>query len=208
MLHLIGGISRRRTADLVRTAFGAIGAAALVGIVGAPPAAAHTALEGSSPADGARLSAPPDQVELDFSEPVRTQVRRVVVRGPDGRRFELGPSQVASDTVVQPLRPLGAAGEYQIIYRVVADDGHPLAGVVRFTMTRPGSGLGSLSGDSDSVANSIAAAQRAAEGRAAARRGGYDGPSLWALVIGAAVATAIAGGATWFGWRVTRDLDQ
>ena len=40
------------------------------------------------------------------------------------------------------MSPLGPAGAYEIGYRVVSDDGHPVQGKVAFTLTTPGPGGG------------------------------------------------------------------
>jgi copper resistance protein C len=165
---------------------------------------AHTALEATAPKDGARVGAEPDQVVLDFTGPIRTRLSKVTVRGPEGQRFESGPAQVTTDKVTQPLRPLGAVGRYQVIYRVVARDGHPLAGTVRFTLTRPGSAA--------TPAASAGAPEQAPapQARAAAEesdRGDSGGIPPWMLVIGAFGALAVVTGAVWFGRRVTHDID-
>ena len=53
-----------------RRAFGAVLAALTGLVVLAGPAAAHTDLESSSPAEGASLTSAPSEVKLTFEEPV------------------------------------------------------------------------------------------------------------------------------------------
>lgn len=112
-----------------------VAAAAVLGT--ASPAAAHSALEGSSPADQAALAQAPTEVTLTFNEPVSTQFVDVVVTGPDGAAHQDGAAAVAGDTVTQSLRTLAADGQYTIAYRVVSADGHPISGELRFSLTLP-----------------------------------------------------------------------
>jgi hypothetical protein len=44
----------------------------------------------------------------------------------------------AGSEVSTAVSPLGAAGAYEIGYRVVSDDGHPVTGKLSFTLTTPG----------------------------------------------------------------------
>ena len=36
------------------------------------------------------------------------------------------------------MNPLGPAGRYEVGYRIVSDDGHPVSGALSFTLTTPG----------------------------------------------------------------------
>jgi methionine-rich copper-binding protein CopC len=163
-----------------------------------PSAAAHTSLKGSNPKDGTSLSEAPDQIQLDFTEPIRTQLTRVSVRGPGDQRFEAGGAQSTATQVTQPLHPLGAAGKYEILFRVVALDGHPLVGTVRFTLTRPGP-----ADAGNSPGGATPSPETAADGNSA--DGG--GVSPWLLAVIAIAVLAFIAGAIWFGRSVTRDVD-
>jgi copper resistance protein C len=117
-------------------------AAALVAVVAlllsASPAVAHTRLESSDPADGADLSAAPEAVSLTFTENVDAEFASVSVVGPDGVNYQTGQLTASDGVVRSAVSPLGPAGRYEIGYRVVSDDGHPVQGVVSFTLTAPG----------------------------------------------------------------------
>jgi methionine-rich copper-binding protein CopC len=177
-----------------------LGVISAVALTTATPADAHTALEASSPNHGARIGTAPDQITLEFTGPIRTRLSKVTVRGPGGERFELGSPQAASDTVTQSLRPLATAGKYQVIYRVVARDGHPLAGTIRFTLTRPGPGV------TEVPATVEEGAPRSVRAATTQPDDVNDAPA-WLLAIGAAGTVSAVTGALWFGRRVTRDLD-
>lgn len=107
----------------------------------APPALAHSALEGTGPAEGSRVSSSPSEVSLQFNEPVSTRFGRVEVTGPDGTsRWHDGEPQVSGSVVTQPVGALGPAGPYRVAWRVISADGHPISGAYSFTLTEPGTG--------------------------------------------------------------------
>jgi methionine-rich copper-binding protein CopC len=113
--------------------------AGLVLVSGAGVAGAHNELIGSDPADGAQLPASPTRVVLIFDLPVQRGFSTVTVTGPDGQQWTAGPAVEEGAVVSAPLRPLGPAGQYTVGYRVLSADGHPVRGVVRFSLLRPGS---------------------------------------------------------------------
>lgn len=109
-------------------------------LAGAVPALAHTRLVGSDPADDASLDTAPDRVTLTFNETMQADFSTVTVVGPDGAEWQTGGITASGGTISVALRPLGPAGRYEIGYRVVSDDGHPVTGTVAFTLTAPGPG--------------------------------------------------------------------
>lgn len=104
-------------------------------LLGTTPASAHTQLESSDPADGASLATAPQSVSLTFNEAVQAGFTTVTVIGPDGVDYRSGATSDVDATVHAPVRALGPAGTYQIGYRAVAADGHPIAGRGAFTLT-------------------------------------------------------------------------
>lgn len=100
-------------------------------VAGAWPAGAHTSLLSSDPADGARLDTAPEQVVLTFSEPIREPSEASVQV--DGRTLEAQVSVDGPRLVVTPASPAG--GSYEINYRVVSADGHPVSGTTTFDVT-------------------------------------------------------------------------
>jgi methionine-rich copper-binding protein CopC len=111
------------------------GLLAALGVALAPtPAAAHTALIGSSPPDGSRLDQEPTLVALTFDEPIRAPAY-VVVTAPDGSRLSSAAPEVLDNTVTESVTSTGQAGTYTVAYRVVSVDGHPVSGELRYTVT-------------------------------------------------------------------------
>lgn len=108
----------------------AVGAA---GLATAVPATAHTSLADSSPKDRATVAEPPTVVTLEFTEPVQRDFVQVAVLDADEVHYEDGEAVVDSSTVTQAVQEL-PAGDYQISYRVGSSDGHPVTGVLTFTV--------------------------------------------------------------------------
>lgn len=183
-----------RSTSVVRVMLGALLGVGFL-VASAASAAAHTALEASSPKDGGRLGVAPSQLVLKFTEPILSTGARVVVQGPDGRRYESGVAQVAGDTLTQPVNPLGPAGRYLVESRIVARDGHPLTAGMRFTLTMPGPAAG----------GARAVARPAPLAAVSASPAGQAPP--WAPWIAAVAALIFVSGTVVFGRRVTRDLD-
>lgn len=121
---------RLPTGRLLAT-LGAVLLGVLTGAAGvAAPASAHTSLRSSSPADGATLTTPPGEVRLEFDERLASSPLAVAVTLA-GTRVESGPARADGAAVVTPVT-LPGPGAYTVAYRVVAGDGHPVQGTVRF----------------------------------------------------------------------------
>lgn len=115
-------------------------AAALLGVVPAPPASAHDELVSSDPAESSVVETLPSRATLVLSGRVR-KVRSVTVTGPDGDVAN-GKATFRDDEVRQNLWA-GPDGEYVLAYDVVSADGHQVTGEVHFE-------VGPVSGPTDS----------------------------------------------------------
>lgn len=153
-------------------------AAGLALLIGAGPASAHAQLEGSDPPDGSSLATGPSTVSIHFSDSMQTGFNTVTVIGPDHLAYQQGPVTAANDTVTVGVTPLGPAGKYEIGYRVVSDDGHPVSGSVSFTLTQAGTGKGVP------VSDAPQSAEAAAGGESG---GGSGGAPVWPWIVGAVV---------------------
>lgn len=112
---------------------------ALLVLLGSVPASAHDVLEGSDPADGASVATAPSRITLTFGEAPTPGTATVTVVGPDGAtRYEAGPATADGTRISVGVNPLGPAGRYEVGYRVVSSDGHPISGALSFTLTTPG----------------------------------------------------------------------
>ncbi|MEZ5958578.1 MAG: copper resistance protein CopC [Hyphomonadaceae bacterium] len=93
----------------------------------APPAAAHTTLEQTSPASGSVLTESPAQLTLTFGEP--TRLTSVAVATASGeRRLDFTPA--GSATTFTVASPQLAAGRNEIRWRALSRDGHPVDGSI------------------------------------------------------------------------------
>ncbi len=106
----------------------------------AAPAFAHSRLVSSDPADGASVDTGPTQVSLTFNEDMPPGFDNVAVIGPDGTAWQTGEVTTSGPTISITVAPLGPAGRYQVGYRVVSGDGHPVQGSTSFVLTKAGTG--------------------------------------------------------------------
>ena len=93
------------------------------------------------------------------------------------------------------VSPLGPAGAYEIGYRVVSDDGHPVQGKVAFTLTTPGP---AASAPTAAPAVAPAAAPHRASrstghdgGRPAGEQPAQRGAPIWPWLVGAVILVAV-----------------
>ena len=94
-------------------------------------------ITGSDPADGSTVPTAPTQVSVTFDETPQPEGAALTVVGPDGAHHEQGAVTVRDKVVSVPVGALPPAGAYEIGYRVVSSDGHPVSGSVAFTLTTP-----------------------------------------------------------------------
>jgi len=109
-------------------------ACAVTALATAAPALAHDELIGSTPSAGAALTALPARVVLRFEEPPDPQGIRMKVVGPDGRRVNASAPRLSGSTISERIRSSKRRGTYAITFRIISDDGHPVSGLIRFTV--------------------------------------------------------------------------
>ncbi|WP_250445924.1 copper resistance CopC family protein [Actinotalea sp. C106] len=100
----------------------------------APTAAyAHDELTGSTPAAEESLSTPPEEIVLIYSAEILELGNDVAVEGV-GQDWAAGDPVVDGQEVTVPLTEGMPAGEYTVTWRVVSSDGHPIEGVIPFSV--------------------------------------------------------------------------
>ncbi|MGO4804429.1 copper resistance protein CopC [Arthrobacter sp. 2MCAF15] len=107
--------------------------AVLLGAVS--PASAHDTLESSSPADGATLAAPPEQVAVTFNHNPLALGSQILVNDAAGANWADGPVEIVDNVAAQKLKSGAPAGKYTVHWRVASSDGHPIEGSFTFTAT-------------------------------------------------------------------------
>lgn len=102
-------------------------------VFGSGAALAHTSLTGASPGQGEVLEVPPEQLHLMFSGTVEPSLSTVEVTGPDGQPVaaEIQPASDGGNMLMAVLPELDN-GTYEVAYRVVSADGHPVEGSYTF----------------------------------------------------------------------------
>ncbi|MBV4457612.1 MULTISPECIES: copper homeostasis periplasmic binding protein CopC [Pseudomonas] len=100
---------------------------------------AHPKLLSSTPAEGADGAAP-EKIELRFSEPLTTQFSGAklvmtempgMAHSPMPMKARISAGSDPKTMLVTPLAPL-PAGTYQVQWRAVSSDTHPITGNVTF----------------------------------------------------------------------------
>lgn len=133
---MTGGRTRARFAALAATAAAFLAFATFA----APSAQAHDQLVSSTPAADAVLTTAPERVELVYTEEIVELGVIVEVVGFDGQNWVVGTPTVASTVVTVPLQPGMFEGAYELRWRVVSSDGHPIDGTSTFTVTHADEG--------------------------------------------------------------------
>jgi copper transport protein len=93
---------------------------------------AHATLARTVPANGAVLTTAPRAVRLAFDEPIRLGSGVKAIQNGAGSVLAGKPRIAGGRTLVVPLRQGLEDGDYTVLWRVVSDDGHSLAGVTTF----------------------------------------------------------------------------
>lgn len=117
-----------------RVVLTAAAVAVLVVFGAAAPASAHDELLASTPPADARLEAAPTEVSLTFSADVMTIGAAVIVVDASGRDWAAGEPTIDRGTVTVPVDEAMPAAGYEIRWRVVSSDGHPISGLIPFAI--------------------------------------------------------------------------
>ena len=117
-----------------RAITGGIVVAAVAVLASVVPASAHDQLLSSTPAEGERLASAPDEISLSFSADVLDVGAEVVVADAEGVDWVGADPLLSAGVVTVPLRAELPAAGYEVRWRVVSSDGHPISGVVPFTV--------------------------------------------------------------------------
>lgn len=159
-----------------------VAAAMTAALGGATAASAHDSLVSSTPAEGESVSTL-SEVSLEFSANLLglDGGNIVIVLGPDGRHYESECTSLAGPTLTTAVA-LGAPGDYQVEWRAVSSDGHPVSGVIPFTYT----GESTSAGAETSPCASAAGATAAPTARSS-DAGGVSGLTIGLVVGGGAV---------------------
>lgn len=118
----------------------ALTAAALFALADAAPAFAHDELIGSSPEQGEVLDASPEAIGLSFSNDIIEVGTTVVVVDHHGEEISVEEPVIAGSEVTVEL-PADLSGDYQVRWRAVSSDGHPIEGTIDFGVGAEATGV-------------------------------------------------------------------
>ncbi|MEU2821934.1 copper resistance protein CopC [Streptomyces bacillaris] len=111
-------------------------------LAGAGPAAAHAALTGSDPQDGAVVATAPKEVTLTFSEAIAVGDGSIRVLDPSSKRADTGvePKDLSDGSTVRygvELLPGLPDGTYTVAWQAISADSHPISGAFTFSIGAP-----------------------------------------------------------------------
>ncbi|MCW2319152.1 methionine-rich copper-binding protein CopC [Rhodoblastus acidophilus] len=116
------------------TAAALIGAASFSGVF-VTEADAHAHMKGASPAPNSVASTPPETIRIEFNEKIEASVSAIEIVGSGGIVGANGKATTESSApnalIVKPAQPL-ASGVYEVRWRAVGVDGHPMKGAYKF----------------------------------------------------------------------------
>lgn len=129
----------------------------------AAPASAHAHLVKSFPRAGAVLAASPSEVVLTFDQPIQAfpGANGIVVTGPQSSHWACGRARIDGNTLTASMSDMEPSGRYQIDYRVLGADGHPITGSVPINIRRSASTASTTSTTSTTSAATAATAMTA-----------------------------------------------
>src|SRR5690625_1559376 len=104
-----------------------------MGAITTTAAYAHDSLIDSTPEDGEALQDAPSEVELVFSGNIGTDFAQISVMSADGTDHADGEPVIEGDTLTQPVSGV-TEGEYEIGFRIVSSDGHPVEDTLTFSV--------------------------------------------------------------------------
>lgn len=95
-------------------------------------ASAHSALISSNPSNGSSVSALPAEIELRFNDKLSKMAPALILRHDNETIAKLQP-HIDGTLLRAEAPPLELAdGAYQLVWRIVSIDGHPLSGAIAF----------------------------------------------------------------------------
>lgn len=111
----------------------------LASLVSVSPASAHTEIDHTSPAAGTTVDAGVQTISVVFSDKILDLANssEIAVTDSNGDAVELSCVEVKKTSLSAEVF-LATEGEYKVVWRTVAEDGHPISG--KFTFNATGTG--------------------------------------------------------------------
>lgn len=108
----------------------------LVAMTGSSPAFAHTDVDHTTPAASSTVEAGTQTISVVFSDKILNLADSSEFVITDGNGDEVATSCLeVKNTSINIEAFLATAGDYKVVWRTVAEDGHPISGDFGFTVT-------------------------------------------------------------------------
>lgn len=131
-----------------RAAAAALALAALAVLAPFAPAAnAHDQVTFTAPAEAEQLDTAPAEVTMRFTDELIAVGALMLVVDESEEDWADGPMAIDGATVVQPLKSGLPDGAFDVRWRVVSADGHPISGTFPFSVGDEPPGTGTASGE-------------------------------------------------------------
>ena len=160
---------------------------------------AHTDLAGSAPVEDAVVDRAVTSVRLTFASALNPDLGDAVVAGDEGNRA-VGDPSVRGRVLTVPVQPLDRAGRYEVTYRVVSVDGHPVTGHYRFEVSEAGARAAQASESSAGAGSAAGGVPSPAAAALAGPDGAGDGV-VSAPGVAADAAAQLGGADVGVEWR-------
>jgi copper resistance protein C len=144
---------------------------------------AHADLTSTNPADGSELSTAPVSVDLTFSESLLPDTVEIAVTTESRGLIGNTVFSTNGETVTVVWDQNLPGDTYQVAYRVVSNDGHPVTGAITFTYPNESDTL-----DTDVVESEVVQSE-AVNAESADESSGIS--VIWLIVIGLMVGAGI-----------------
>lgn len=132
----------RTRADVAAGIAGAL-LALVAALAFAAPAAAHSQVVSTNPADGATITSLPAEISVTANEDLADltgtgQGFALYLVGADGTKYQTTPISIDGPTVSAPAPAVLPAGAYELRYQIVSADTHPVSGSIHFSYAPSG----------------------------------------------------------------------
>lgn len=165
--------------------------ASLLIAMGTSVVQAHAGLTSSNPEDGSTLSAPPTVIDLTFNEELLPDTVEIAVTT-EAAGLIAGVEFTTTGPTVQVTWPQDLPDDtYQVAYRVVSNDGHPITGAISFSYS--GSGAPATT-ESEVVVSETSETPAVPETEPETEPAGIS--PIW-LIVGGLVIGAVIGYVMW-----------
>ncbi len=118
---------------MLRVGVAGILALGVTGVV-ATASEAHSQLVSSSPANGAMIPVAPTKVVFTFDEDLLRDLDTISINSDQGINVTSQQVEPVANTLSIPWPTNIEAGTYQVAYRIVSGDGHPVTGAISFSI--------------------------------------------------------------------------